>query len=125
MMREIGGRKERVVRASPSGRFARGFFSSIKETVSTGALGVGATTLAAAAAAASAAARERAAGVGATVVLRGALAAADFAATVFGAVFDLAGRAGLTATADFSAFPVDGAFFAAVLIVVLVGICVV
>ena len=34
-MREIGGRKDFVVRTSPSGRFARGFFSSINDTVST------------------------------------------------------------------------------------------
>jgi hypothetical protein len=35
MIREIGGRKDFVVRASPAGRFGRGFFSSISDTVST------------------------------------------------------------------------------------------
>ena len=51
-MREIGGRNF-LVRASPSGRFARGFFSSINETVSTcGFAGAGAGVEAAAAAAA-------------------------------------------------------------------------
>src|SRR5438477_4191681 len=33
-MREIGGRNERLVEASPSVRFCRGFFSSINDTVS-------------------------------------------------------------------------------------------
>ena len=63
-MREMGGRNDFVVRASPSARFGRGFFSSISETVSTCGFGGGGGGLAAAAAAAAcAAARERAAGV--------------------------------------------------------------
>ena len=88
-MREIGGRIERAVRFSPSARLARGFFSSIRETVSIGArfTGSGAGT-AAAAAAASAAARDLAAGVAATAELLGALIGesnfAAFAAADFG-----------------------------------------
>src|SRR4051794_25773581 len=38
-IREIGGRNERVLVASPSARLGRGFFSSISETVSIGCLG--------------------------------------------------------------------------------------
>ena len=37
-MREIGGRNGRLAAASPSARFARGFFSSISDTVSIGRL---------------------------------------------------------------------------------------
>jgi F0F1-type ATP synthase membrane subunit c/vacuolar-type H+-ATPase subunit K len=63
-MREIGGRKDFLGRASPSVRFGRGFFSSMSETVSTCCFaGAGGGVAAAAAAAACAAARERAAGV--------------------------------------------------------------
>ena len=51
-MREIGGRNDFVVRASPSARFGRGFFSSMSETVSTCGFGGGGAGVAAAAAAA-------------------------------------------------------------------------
>src|ERR1700694_4377614 len=40
-MREMGGRNERLVAALPSVRFGRGFFSSIRETVSSIGFGVG------------------------------------------------------------------------------------
>lgn len=119
MMREIGGKNERVVPGSLGSRLARGCFSSIRETDSTGGFAFGGAGFSAAAAAAAAAARERAAGVGATVVCRGVLAAVfvavDFAAAVLVDFF----AAGL-ATADFAAFPED--LRAAVLVVVLVGI---
>lgn len=120
-IREIGGRKERAVRFSPSECFARGFFSSISDTVSarTRFSGSGAGT--AAAAAASAAARDLAAGVAATAELRGALTGesnfAALAAADFGECDEVA--AGLTvlraAVADLRAV---------VLLVVRVGISV-
>src|SRR5450755_1927900 len=40
-MREMGGRNERLVAASPSARFGRVFFSSISETVSSTGFAVG------------------------------------------------------------------------------------
>ncbi len=114
-MREIGGRKDRVVRGGPSVRFGRGFFSSISETDSTGALGgAGAGLSAEAAAAAAAAARERAAGVGAIAVLRAVFTAGDLAALGFAAA---------DSEADLVAFPAAGDLRAVVLLVVLVGMC--
>ncbi len=118
MIREIGGRKERVVFAVPSARFGRGFFSSMSETDSTGAFigAEGVTFFSAAAAAATAAARERAAGVGAIAMLRGALAPG---LTGAGGVFAL--LAGSAATGDFADLPGDGDLRDEVLVVVLVG----
>ena len=96
-MREIGGRKDFVVRASPSARFGRGFFSSINETVSTcGFGGGGGGVFAAAAAAACAAARERAAGVVALGV-GGAVAPVFFTAALLAGAGASAEAADLTA----------------------------
>src|SRR4051812_50013486 len=64
-IREIGGRIDFVTRGVPSARLGRGCFSSISETVSTGArVGGGGGTAFAAAAAAAAAGRGLAAGGG-------------------------------------------------------------
>lgn len=110
-MREMGGRNDFVVRASPSARFGRGFFSSINETVSIGArAGAGAGMDAAAAAAAAAAARERAAGV--VAVGDGCAAFNDSARVALGF-----GAAGSAATADFAAVLRGGADLRALVLV--------
>lgn len=123
MMREIGGRKERVVRVSESARLGFGFFSSISETDSTGAFGAGLSAFSAAAAAAlsAAAARERAAGVGATAVERGAAFAGVFTVGALLAVVLVDFAVDSEATADFAAFPLAVDLREEVLVVVLVG----
>jgi hypothetical protein len=116
-IREIGGRNERVVRASPSGRFGRGFFSSISETVSTGGFfstGAGA----AAAAAAAAAARDLAAGVVAVGAGRAVFETSGLLAVFTLFAFDVDSAAG----AGFAVLLAGAVFRAAVLLVVLVGI---
>ncbi|MFN2508593.1 MAG: hypothetical protein ABR589_07455 [Chthoniobacterales bacterium] len=117
---EIGGRKERVVFASPSVRFARGFFSSIKETVSActrGATGAGGGV--AATAAAAVAARDLAAGVAAGLALRAVFAGAA-ALLVFAAFArEVAGPA---AAADLALLLGAVLFRGALFVVVRVGI---
>ncbi len=117
IMREIGGRKDFVVRRAPS-RFGRGFVSSINERLSTRARGGGgAGAAAAAAAAACAATRDRAAGVVATGRGR-AVFAAGSAFVLFGVLVTEA--AGSAATADFAdVFRAGGDLRAAVLVVVV------
>ncbi len=113
-MREIGGRKDFAVRASPSARFGRGFFSSMRETLSTGArFAGGGGTAAAAAAAAWAAARDRAAGVTAD-----GAGCAVFEAAVLAALGGSAADG--DATADLAAvFRAGGDLRAAVFVVVV------
>lgn len=114
-IREIGGRNVRFVFPPSSGRFARGFFSSIKESVSfTGFVGAGG---AAAAATVSVATR----------ALEATAAADARPAFVAGSAFDLTsfrfGAATSTGAAALTGFRVEGVVFrAAVLVVVRVGI---
>ncbi len=116
IMREIGGRKDFVVRGAPS-RFGRGFVSSISETLSIRARGGGAGAAAAAAAAACAARRDRAAGVVAEGAGRVVFAAGS-AFVCFGVL--VAEAAGSAATADFAdVFRAGGDLRAAVLVVVV------
>ncbi len=109
-----------MVGAVPSARFGRGFFSSIRETDSTGAFlgAAGFSASAAAAAAAAAAARERAAGVGAIAMLRAVFSAGAAGSTLAGLALMLDGREGTEA--DFADLP-DWDLRAVVLLFVLVG----
>lgn len=117
-IREIGGRNVRFVFPPSSGRFARGFFSSINETVSitgfnggVGAAETSATSFATRALEATAAADARPAFV----------AGSDFALTSF-----RLGAGATTGAAALTVFRADDVdvLRAAVLLVVRVGICV-
>src|ERR1700686_2132262 len=131
-MREIGGRNDRVLTASPSARLGRGFFSSINDTVSMtgfGALGVSAAVAGDSACAfATAACDFRAASVCERGFVGAAAGAVVFAGeVVFAGASTLALFASLrfasTTTAALTGLRAVAGLRAAVLVVVLVGMC--
>lgn len=116
-IREIGGRNVRFVFPPSSRRFARGFFSSIKESVSfTGFVGAGGAAAAATVSVATRALEATAAADARPAFVAGSAFAFDLTSFRFGAATS-------TGAAALTGFRVEGVVFrAAVLVVVRVGI---